>query len=65
MLRAFSIFGMFGSFLFISPPFRGSVLNILATIMLFLAKYGPYSYILLAISLGIGAIWSLSAPKPQ
>ena len=56
---------MAGGFLFISPPFRGTVLNLLNQGMLFMDKHSPYSYIVLAISLGVAAVWSLSAPKPQ
>ena len=56
---------MTGGFLVISPPFRGSALSLLAQGMFIMDKYSPYSYILLAITLGVAAVWSLAAPKPQ
>ena len=56
---------MTGAFLFISPPLRGSTLAGLGHIVFFLDQYSPYSYILLAIALGVGAVWSLASEKPQ
>lgn len=65
MLRLMAIFGMGAGFLLISPSFRESVLNALGSATLEIAKYSPYSYILMAIVLGVGAVRSLAAPRPQ
>jgi hypothetical protein len=65
MLRLMSIFGMASGFLLISPSFRGSVLDGLGSATFELAKYSPYSYILMAIVLGVGAVKSLASPRPQ
>jgi len=65
MLRILSIFGMAALFLLISPSLRASVLFGLGAATFQLAKYSPYSYIMLAIGLGVGAVWSLASPKPQ
>lgn len=65
MLRAIAMFGFGALFLLVSPPLRESVLFGLAQAMLQLAKYSPYSYILLAIVLGTGAVKSLATPRPQ
>src|SRR5580704_16340808 len=65
MLRILSIFGMAAAFLWISPPLRVTVLTGLGQATLMLAKFSPYSYILLALTLGAGAVMSLASPKPQ
>jgi hypothetical protein len=65
MLRILSIFGMAAAFLLISPPLRATVLNGLGQATLTLAKYSPYSYIVLALALGAGAVRSLATPKAQ
>ena len=65
MIRVMSILGMSGGFLVISPPLRGTALSLLGQMMFFMDKHSPYSYIVLAIALGVGAVWSLAAPKPQ
>jgi len=57
--------GMTGGFLLISPSFRGSVLNGLGSITSEMSKYGPYSYIALAVAVGVYAVKSLASPKPQ
>lgn len=65
MVRAIAVFGFAALFLLISPSLRESVLFGLAQAMLQVAKYSPYSYILLAIVLGVGAVKSLATPRPQ
>ena len=65
MIRVISLFGMAGGFLVISPSLRGTVLFGLGRATFFLDKYGPYSYILLALGLGGAAIISLTSSKPQ
>ena len=65
MLRLFGAFLMAAAFLLISPSLRASVLGGLGQATLELAKYSPYSYILLAIGLGCFAVKSLAMPKPQ
>jgi hypothetical protein len=56
---------MTGGFLVISPPFRGSVLSVLGRAMFILDQHSPYSYILLALVLGAGAIFSIASARPQ
>jgi len=53
------------AFLLISPSLRESVLLGLGQATLQLAKYSPYSYILLALGFGVFAVKSLAMPKPQ
>jgi hypothetical protein len=65
MLRILSIFGLAGGFLLISPELRNTVLLGLAKATCELAKYSPYSYIVLAIALGAGAVCSMATPRPQ
>jgi hypothetical protein len=65
MLRIFSLFGMAALFLLISPSLRASVLFGLGQATFELAKYSPYSYIVLALILGAGAVRSLAPAKPQ
>ena len=65
MLRALSIFGLGSGFLLISPVLRASALNGLGILVFELGRYSPYSYILLALTLGAAAVWSLASPKPQ
>jgi hypothetical protein len=52
-------------FLLISPSLRGSVLFGLGEATLQIAKYSPYSYIVIALVLGSGAVMSLGPAKPQ
>jgi hypothetical protein len=56
---------MAGGFLLISPELRATVLFGLGRATFELAKYSPYSYIVLALALGASAVWSLGSPKPQ
>jgi hypothetical protein len=56
---------MAAAFLLISPSLRGNVLDGLGRATFELAKYSPYSYILLAVGLGVCAVKSLAMPKPQ
>ena len=65
MLRIISIFGMASGFLLISPSLRGSVLTGLGHATFEISKYSPYSYIVMALALGAGAVWSLATPKAQ
>jgi hypothetical protein len=65
MIRLISLFGMTGGFLIISPPLRGSLLNELARAVFVLDQHSPYSYIALAVAVGVGAVWSLASPKPK
>ena len=65
MVRIIGALTMAFAFLVISPSLRGSVLLGLDRATLELAKYSPYSYILLAVALGACAVRSLAMPKPQ
>ena len=65
MLRLFSLFGMTALFLLISPSLRATVLQGLGQATFQMGKYSPYSYIGLAMVLGVAAVWSLASPKPQ
>ena len=65
MIRVLSLLGMAGGFLLISVPLRISALAGLARIMFEMSKYSPYSYIVLALAVGVGAVKSLALPKPQ
>jgi len=65
MLRILSIFGLAGLFLLISGELRATVLLGLGKATFELAKYSPYSYIVLALALGAGAVMSLAPSKPQ
>jgi hypothetical protein len=65
MLRLFGAFIMASAFLLISPSLRGSVLDGLGQATFQLAKYSPYSYIVLALCFGVFAVKSLAMPKPQ
>jgi hypothetical protein len=65
MLRIIGAFTMATAFLLISPSLRESVLLGLGQATLQLAKYSPYSYILLALGFGVFAVKSLAMPKPQ
>ena len=56
---------MTGGFLLISPSLRGTVMFGLSKVMFEMAQYSPYSYVVLALTLGCGAVMSMSAPKPQ
>jgi hypothetical protein len=51
MLRAFSLLGMTGGFLIISPGLRGTVSSGFALAAAGLEKYSPYSYVLVALAL--------------
>lgn len=59
------MFGMAALFLLISPSLRATVLVGLGQATLELSKYSPYSYIVIAIILGFGAVKSLAPAKPQ
>lgn len=59
------MFGMAALFLLISPSLRGSVLFGLGEATIQLAKYSPYSYIVIAVVLGAGAVKSLAPARPQ
>jgi hypothetical protein len=65
MLRILGAFTMAAAFLLISPSLRESVLKGLGQATLELAKYSPYSYIALAVFLGVFAVKSLAVPKAQ
>jgi hypothetical protein len=65
MIRVMSLLGMTSGFLIISPSLRGSALNVLGRATFVLDQYSPYSYIALALALGVGAILSLSSSKPR
>jgi len=65
MLRVVSLFAMSSGFLLISPPLRGSALAGLGRVMFEMDKYSPWSFIVLAIAVGLGAVWSMANPKPQ
>jgi len=65
MLRIISIFGMAALFLLISGELRASVLLGLGKATFELAKYSPYSYIVVVLILGAGAVKSLAPSKPQ
>jgi hypothetical protein len=52
-------------FLLISGDLRATAAFGLGQATLEIAKYSPYSYILLALALGAGAMRSLATPKPQ
>ena len=65
MLRVLALLGMAALFLLISGELRAAVLFGLGRATLELAKYSPYSYILLVLALGAGAMRSLATPKPQ
>jgi hypothetical protein len=65
MVRFIACMTMAAAFLLISPSLRGNVLDGLGRITFELAKYSPYSYIVLAIGLGVFAVRSLAMPKPQ
>jgi hypothetical protein len=56
---------MGGAFLLISPSLRGNVLDGLGSATFEIAKYSPYSYIVLALAFGVFAVKSLAMPKPQ
>lgn len=56
---------MAGGFLLISPSLRGTVLFGIGRATFELAKYSPFSYIALAVALGMAAVWSMATPKPQ
>ena len=51
MLRAFSLLGMTGGFLIISPGLRETILTGFAQAAAGLDRYSPYSYIIVAIAL--------------
>ena len=59
------MFGFSVLFLLISPSLRGSVLFGLGRATFELAKYSPYSYIVLALFLGVAAVKSLAPARPQ
>jgi hypothetical protein len=66
MLRAFSLLGMTGGFLVISPGLRETLLSALVQAVAGLDKYSPYSYIALALALLGGlmvAFAKSSAPR--
>ena len=65
MIRLMSLLGMTGGFLLISPSLRGSALNGIGRAMFTMDQFSPYSYIVLAIVVGVGAVWSLSSPRPH
>jgi hypothetical protein len=65
MVRIFGALLMAAAFLLISPSLRETALVGLGQATLELAKYSPYSYILLALGLGCFAVKSLAMPKPQ
>jgi hypothetical protein len=65
MIRIIAAGTMASAFLLISPPLRASVLLGLGQATFQLAKYSPYSYILLAVAFGVFAVRSLAMPKPQ
>ena len=65
LIRIISLLGMTGGFLLISPSLRGTVMFGLSRMMLEMAKYSPYSYIVLALAIGCGTVMSLAAPKAQ
>ena len=60
MLRAFSLLGMTGGFLVISPGMRGSVLDAFAAAAAGLDKYSPYSYIGVSFALRGGLVLAFS-----
>jgi len=59
------MFGMAALFLLISADLRATVLTGLGRATFELAKYSPYSYIVVALALGAGAVMSLAPSKPQ
>ena len=65
MARIIALSLMAGGFLAISPPLRASALSGLAQVMFVLGQYSPWSYILLALSVGLFAVKSMASPKPQ
>jgi hypothetical protein len=65
MLRFIGCMTMGTAFLVISPPLRASVLNGLGQATFQIAKYSPYSYIGLALALGVFAVKSLASERPQ
>ncbi len=65
MLRIISLGGMASGFLLISPSFRGTVLRGLGKGIFQLDHYSPWSYVVLALMLGIVAVKSLAPAKPQ
>ena len=60
MLRAFSLLGMTGGFLVISPGLRGTLLAAFAQAAAGLDKYSPYSYIAVAVALLGGLMMAFS-----
>jgi hypothetical protein len=65
LTKFLSLLGMAIGFLAISPSFRGSVLNGLGQATLALSEYSPWSYMALALAIGVFAVKSLAAPKPR
>ena len=56
---------MAGAFLLISAPLRGSVLKGLAWAMFEMDRHSPFSYIVLALAVGAGAVRSLASPRAR
>jgi hypothetical protein len=66
MVRAFSLLGMTGGFLVISPGFRGTLLSGFVQAAAALDKYSPYSYVGVGLALlgGLAIAFSrASAPR--
>ena len=60
MLRAFSLLGMTGGFLVISPGMRGAILDGFAVAAAELDKYSPYSYAGVMLALLGGLVLAFS-----
>jgi hypothetical protein len=66
MLRAFSIFGLGGIFLVVSPELRGSVMDEIQALGVFLNNHSPLSYLCVgAAALGGAMFWVYRAAQPR
>jgi hypothetical protein len=65
MIRAISLLGMTGGFLVISPSLRGTALVALGQVTFTIDRYSPFSYIALALGLGVAVVFSLASPKSR
>jgi hypothetical protein len=58
MVRIFSLFGLAGLFLMISPVLRGHVFNVMQSVAEVLQNNSPYSYVIAV--LGVFAVFTIS-----
>jgi len=58
MLRIFSLFGLAGLFLLISPALRGHLAGVIGAVVQVLENNSPYSYVIAGI--GLFALFTIS-----